>query len=153
MKEDIYSVRQMQSEDLDKIMEIWLESNQQAHSFLSADYWEKKSEPVREMIKQAEIYVACFDGMPTGFIGLDDGYIAGIFVSELFRGRGIGTSLLTKAKRLFRELRLHVYVKNKQAVEFYKSENFSICRKTVEEETKEEEYLMVWKRDRIKNSK
>lgn len=62
-------------------------------------------------------------------MGLTDGYIAGIFVSEAFREQGIGTALLAEAKRRFSELSLHVYVKNEQAVQFYENEKFYVCEK------------------------
>ena len=144
-RERAYTIRQMQPGDLDEIMRIWLESNRQAHSFIPASYWEEKSAAVRELIKQAEIYTALCGEALAGFVGLTDGYIAGIFVSEAFREQGIGTALLAEAKRRFSELSLHVYVKNEQAVQFYENEKFYVCEKMTEEETKEEEYLMRWR--------
>lgn len=151
MKENAYTIRRMRSEDLDEVMQIWLKSNQQAHSFIPAEYWEEKSGMVRELIKQAEVYTAFADGMLAGFIGLDDGYIAGIFVSAHFRQRGVGTALLVEAKQRFAELQLHVYVKNRPAVLFYEKEDFSVRTKTRDQETGEEEYLMIWERSAEKS--
>ena len=34
-------LRTMKIDDLDLVVQIWLECNRQAHSFIEADYWEK----------------------------------------------------------------------------------------------------------------
>ena len=33
-------IRRMQFTDLDKVSQIWLESNKEAHGFIPAEYWE-----------------------------------------------------------------------------------------------------------------
>ena len=38
-------IRRMQFTDLDKVSQIWLESNKEAHGFISAEYWESKNRP------------------------------------------------------------------------------------------------------------
>ena len=32
-------IRQFVPEDLDEVMQIWLKTNQEAHNFISPDYW------------------------------------------------------------------------------------------------------------------
>ena len=43
--------------DIDSVMQIWLNTNIQAHSFISQDYWKSNFDLVKEMIPLAEIYV------------------------------------------------------------------------------------------------
>ena len=85
-------------------MQIWLESNLQAHSFIEASYWEKNYEAVKEMLPHAEIYV-CIDKSTeqiAGFIGLydrsEEDYIEGIFVKSTARSKGIGKFMLDHVK-------------------------------------------------------
>ena len=40
--------------DVDAVMQIWLDTNIQAHNFISSDYWRIKSKMVREMLPHAE---------------------------------------------------------------------------------------------------
>lgn len=50
-------IRKMEKEDLDRVSQIWLDTNIKAHDFIPSQYWEKNYEPVREMLPQAEVYV------------------------------------------------------------------------------------------------
>ncbi|MCX4265620.1 MAG: SDR family oxidoreductase, partial [Firmicutes bacterium] len=80
-------LRKMEPADLDRLMEIWLAANLQAHSFVAADYWQSNLALVRQMLPQAEVYVYAEDSSQEilGFVGVDGDYIAGIFVD--FRAR------------------------------------------------------------------
>ena len=48
-------IRQFVPEDLDEVMQIWLKTNQEAHNFISPDYWSSHYDMVKEMLPQAEI--------------------------------------------------------------------------------------------------
>ncbi|MCI8510426.1 MAG: GNAT family N-acetyltransferase [Lachnospiraceae bacterium] len=129
-------------------MRIWLEANQQAHDFISPDYWQENYKTVRELLPQAEVYI--YETAPSeikGFIGLLENYIAGIFVDKAARSTGIGKRLLEHAKEKKKELTLHVYAKNEGAVQFYLREGFQIREKKVDADTGAEEFLMVWSAD------
>ena len=110
---------------------------------------ERNFTPVKEMLLQAEVYV-CEDEESNeirGFIGLEEEYIAGVFVRKEIRSKGTGKALLDYVKEIKRELTLHVYVKNERAVRFYQREGFQILKKMTDDATGEEEYLMDWKRN------
>ena len=98
------------------------------------------------MMPEAEIYVFDSEDGILGFLGLQEDYIAGIFVGENNRGRGIGKHLLQCAKQNHDSLSLHVYLKNERAVRFYEKEGFHIAGKQTDIETGEQEYLMEWKK-------
>ena len=103
---------------------------------------------VREQLLQAEIFVCETEGEIQGFIGIVGEYIAGIFVERAYRSCGIGKQLLEYVKRIYGILSLSVYQKNERAVAFYSREGFSILSKELDEDTKETEYTMIWKKKR-----
>ena len=136
-------IRLFEFRDLDRIMEIWLEGNLNAHPFIKEEYWKQNYETVRSMLPNAEVYVFEEAGEVQGFIGMDAEYIAGLFVAEGHRGHGIGHQLISEVKRKKR-LSLHVYEKNIGAVAFYRAEGFRVENRMTEKETGEQEYLMVF---------
>lgn len=142
-------IRKFSENDLDSVMEIWLKANLDAHRFIPKEYWERNFDAVKEMIAQAEIYVYEneFTHKICGFAGLTDNYLAGIFVEENSRSRGVGKMLLDRIKQIKSEINLNVYKKNVRAVSFYLREKFVIMSEGVDSETNENEYLMIWKRD------
>ena len=58
------------------------------------------------------------DKMIQGFVGLNDEYIEGIFVSDEMQSCGIGKLLLDYIKDKKVSLRLNVYQKNARAISF-----------------------------------
>lgn len=137
-------IRKFKTEDLDRVMEIWLNTNKEAHSFIAEEYWNDNFALVKTMLLEAELYVYEVDHEIKGFIGLNDKYIGGIFVSYPFQARGIGKQLLDYVKGIKKELVLSVYQKNQKAIKFYKREGFSISLEGVDKGTGEKEYLMRW---------
>lgn len=141
-------VREFQKNDLDRIMELWLDTNIQAHDFIKKSYWQDHFDEVMEILPQASVYVYEDNGIIQGFIGLVDTYIAGIFISKDHQSRGIGSQLLNFVKGNYDELSLKVYEKNKRAVDFYLREGFLVTEKQEDKENGEVEYEMAWSRNR-----
>lgn len=139
-------IRRLQKPDIDTVSDIWLEANRDTHDFIPAEYWENNFLPVKEMLLQAEVYVYTgeYKNEIEGFVGLDQEYIAGIFVRKEARSKGIGKALLDFVKGKKQELTLNVYQKNERAVRFYERERFYIVESTMDESTGEKEYLMRW---------
>ena len=63
-------VRKLQKADIDRVADIWLDTNLKAHDFISAQYWKRNFELVKEMLLQAEVYVYESDQKIQGFICL-----------------------------------------------------------------------------------
>ncbi len=127
-------------------MQIWLDANIKAHSFIPKDYWTDNYAMVKEILPQAEIYV-CEDSDTNqidGFIGLTDNYIEGIFVREGIQSRGIGKQLLDFAKEIKSSMSLSVYQKNTRAIAFYQREQFVIHSESMDDSTNEKEFIMTW---------
>ena len=141
-------IRTLQNADINRVADIWLDTNLKAHSFISAQYWESNYELVKEMLSQAEVYVYEDGQKIQGFIGLSDEYIEGIFVSEKMQSQGIGKLLLNYIKDRKDVLRLNVYQKNIRAIHFYQREGFKIQCEGLDEATGEKDYVMIWHRNK-----
>ena len=139
-------IRKMKKADINRVADIWLETNLKAHYFISAQYWKNNFEQVKEMLPQAEVYVYEKGQEIQGFIGLNGEYIEGIFVCDGMQSHGIGKLLLNYVKCKRTKLRLNVYLKNTRAVCFYQREGFEIQCESLDEATGEKEYNMIWKR-------
>ena len=141
-------IRPVEQADLDRVLDIWLTANLQAHSFIPAAYWKGNAEAVRQALPQAEVYVWEEDEMIWGFLGLEGDHIAGIFVHPEAQSRGLGRRLLDRAREGRDQLSLHVYQKNVRAAAFYRREGFSALEAGADEGTGEGELRMVWCRRR-----
>ena len=119
-------IRKLQKVDINRVADIWLKTNLKAHFFISEQYWISNYEFVKEMLPQAEVYVYEDDKMIQGFVGLNDEYIEGIFVSDEMQSCGIGKLLLDYIKDKKERLQLNVYQKNARAISFYQREGFII---------------------------
>ena len=75
-------IRHLQEDDTDAVAKIWLDTNVEVHSFIPSEYWKENLTPVKGMFLQAEMYVYEENGEILGFIGLDQSYVAGIFVKN-----------------------------------------------------------------------
>lgn len=137
-------IRKLQNSDINSVAEIWLDTNIKAHNFISQQYWIDNFEMVKEMFLQAEIYVYENEEQIQGFIGLNDNYIAGIFVKSDKQSKGIGKHLLDYVKEIKSQLSLSVYKKNVRAIKFYEREDFKIQSENIDENTNEKEYFMIW---------
>lgn len=141
-------IKPFQAEDSVRVAEIWLRANLQAHDFIEPQYWLDNLPLVQAQLAQAEVYVYIEEksGLIQGFIGLQDDYIAGIFVWPAVQSSGIGKKLLDFVKTRHTKLTLSVYQKNKRAVKFYCRENFALQSIATSQATGEEEYTLVWQR-------
>ena len=137
-------IRELQKTDIDKVADIWLDTNIKAHYFIPAQYWKSNLEFVKELLLQATVYVYEDDQEIQGFIGLNGEQIEGIFVSDAVQSQGIGKILLNYAKDTRNKLRLNVYQKNTLAISFYRREGFEIQYSSLDEATGEKDYVMAW---------
>ena len=47
-------IRKLQKADINKVADIWLDTNIKAHDFISAQYWKNNFKLVKEMLPQAD---------------------------------------------------------------------------------------------------
>ena len=137
-------IRELRKVDINKVAEIWLDTNIKTHYFISAQYWKSNFELVKELLLQATVYVYEDKQEIQGFIGLSNEYIEGIFVSAEMQSQGIGKILLNYVKGKRNKLILNVYQKNTRAISFYQREGFEIQDSGLDEATGEKDYVMAW---------
>ena len=137
-------IRELRKVDINKVAEIWLDTNMKTHYFISAQYWKSNFELVKELLLQATVYVYEDKQEIQGFIGLSNEYIEGIFVSAEMQSQGIGKILLNYVKGKRNKLILNVYQKNTRAISFYQREGFEIQYSGLDEATGEKDYVMAW---------
>jgi len=101
----------------------------------------------RKIIPMSETYVVSNEKDVVGFVSMMDNYLAALFIDVKHQGRGYGKELLDFIKRLKENIQLRVYKKNKKTVDFYLKNGFVIKEEVLEEQTSEEEFLMVWEKD------
>ena len=137
-------IRELQNADINSVTDLWLDTNLKAHDFIPSQYWKNNYDAVKEMLPQAEVYVYENDNKIQGFVGLNDEYIEGIFVSDEMQSQGIGKLLLDFAKGKRMKLQLNVYQKNIRAINFYQREDFEIRGEGLDEATGEKDHEMIW---------
>lgn len=104
-------IRKLRKADVNRVAKIWLDTNIKAHYFISVQYWKNNFELVKELLLQTTVYVYEDNQGIWGFIGLNDEYVEGIFVSDEMQSHGIGKALLNYAKDKRSKLLLNVYQK------------------------------------------
>lgn len=137
-------IRQLQNKDIDKIMEIWLESTIDAHKFISKEYWNENYNIVKDVyIPMSKTFIYEDNDDIRGFISIiNNDFIGALFVEKNYQGQGIGKSLIDYAKNLYDNLSLAVYKENEKALEFYKKMGFKIISENINEDTNCVEYIM-----------
>jgi putative acetyltransferase len=131
---------------LDSIMKIWIDTNIDAHNFIQKEYWFNNYDLVKQMLPLADIYIFEENNVIKGFIGIiEESYIAGLFVKKEYQRDGIGQKLLDYCKSKYLLLKLDVFIKNKNAVNFYCKNGFQILDEHFSDETNEMEYTMLFK--------
>jgi ribosomal protein S18 acetylase RimI-like enzyme len=129
---------------LDRLMTIWLNANLEAHDFVAPEYWRGAAPAVREALPAATLTVAIVDGTVAGFAGVQDAYVAGLFVDKRYRNHGLGGRIMRALQAEHPQLTLDVYERNVGAVRFYERAGFTIAAKTLDADTQQVDYQMHW---------
>ena len=137
-------IRKFEKNDINAVMEIWVNENIRTHNFIAKEYWKDNYEYVKDILPKADIYVYILDEQVVGFVGVNNNYVEGIFVDINNQHSGIGTSLLDRIKENKDNLTLNVYKKNANAIKFYEKNNFIITSENIDKDTNEIEYTMNW---------
>lgn len=143
------TVRDFRNEDMESVMQIWLEETIKAHDFIPRQYWENNYRRVKDLyLPVSKTLVAEEAGEISGFVSvMEEHFIGALFVAGSRRRQGIGKRLLSACKNRRLPLTLAVYIQNTGAVRFYLSQDFSVTTKQLNEDSGFEEYLMRWMPD------
>lgn len=61
-------IRRLRKNDLKNVLEIWLNTNILAHSFIDESYWKNNLKLIEKMLPKAEVYVYELENKILGFI-------------------------------------------------------------------------------------
>lgn len=138
-------IRNYKEADLEEMVEIWYDASVVAHSFIPASFWTSQKSAMKEKyLPLAENFVFEEKGRVTGFISLVGDRVCALFVAPEMQGKGIGRTLLERAKTLKGKLSLKVYRENENAFHFYKKCGFVPAREELDELTGSVQILMKW---------
>lgn len=142
-------IREFEENDIDKVMDIWLNTSIVAHDFIDKNYWIDNYKIVREQyIPICKTYVYEENGVVKGFISLlRINFIGAIFIDNDERGKGIGSKLMNFVKAKYNNLLLEVYKDNSQSIRFYKKHGFEIVSENLSEETNKVELVMAYNKE------
>ncbi|MGE6541507.1 N-acetyltransferase [Bacillus luti] len=141
------NIRLNKKTEVNKLLEIWYEGSVIAHDFIDKDYWKSQRTEMKEKyLPMSETYVISNEEDIVGFVSMVDNYLAALFIDVKHQGEGYGKELLNFIKRQRDNIKLKVYKKNNNAVKFYLGNGFVVKEESLDEQTAEEEFLMVWEK-------
>lgn len=141
------NIRLNKKTEVNKLLEIWYEGSVIAHDFIDKDYWKSQQTEMKEKyLPMSETYVISNEEDIVGFVSMVDNYLAALFIDVKHQGKGYGKELLNFIKRQGDNIKLKVYKKNNNAVKFYLENGFVVKEESLDEQTAEEEFLMVWEK-------
>jgi ribosomal protein S18 acetylase RimI-like enzyme len=141
-------IRDATKDDYDRMAEIFIAAFPRAHS-IPDECWKGQAYRARLILPYWPVFVFESGGEIEGFISIADKQITDLFVSPSSQRRGIGTTLLQRAKELQPALELEVYSHNAAAVSFYSKAGF-VVESRYEDWCAEKEVLrMKWARSDV----
>lgn len=137
-------IRRLEKSDIDRIMDIWINTTIKAHSFVKEEYWMENYDIVKNIyLPSSDTYIYEDDEDIKGFISVvDNEFIGALFIDYKYQGYGIGKKLIDYISSIYTKLTLTVYKDNYRAVQFYKQIGFKVIDEMCNEDTKCIEYLM-----------
>ena len=141
------TIQKAEMQDMESILDIWLNASLQAHDFIPASYWEQQLLPMRDLyLPLAENYVIKENQTVAGFASLlkSEAVLAALFITPHQQGLGYGTALIDFFKQHCDELHLNVYTENIAAVNFYQQQGFKIISQAMDQNTGHAELSMTW---------
>lgn len=143
----IKNIKKLEKDNVDRVMEIWLDSTVKAHDFIDKSYWLTNYDTVKNnYIPMSETYVYEENNIIKGFISIIEGeFIGALFVDSKSQNKGIGKKLITYVKDNYNNLSLAVYKENQNAVNFYINQGFLINKEQINDDSSHIEFIMNFK--------
>ncbi|MET3210296.1 UNVERIFIED_CONTAM: putative acetyltransferase [Paenibacillus sp. PvR008] len=140
------SIRPANVEEYKELAAIWLDASIEAHHFIAPQYWTSQvTKMENRYLPLAQNYVIIQDDHTIGgFVSMIDGYLAALFIRAGSQRKGYGKLLLDWVKKQHDEIQLKVNQSNTKAFNFYTKNGFIIQEESVDSETGEKEFVMVW---------
>ncbi|PNQ81512.1 N-acetyltransferase [Paenibacillus sp. F4] len=142
------SIRPVNVEEFKDLAAIWLDASIEAHHFIDPQYWRSQvTEMESNYLPLAQNYAIIQDDHTIGgFVSMVDGYLAALFIRIDLQRKGYGKLLLDWVKKQYDQIQLKVYQSNTKAFNFYTKNGFTIQEESIDSETGEKEFVMIWTR-------
>ncbi len=139
-------LRNMQVNDIDQVMKIWVASISKSHAFIHEKHWQSQLTSVKtQILTQANTIVWEEKENIVGFISLiNKSHIYALCVDNMLQCKGIGSALILTLQQIWPILSVRIYAKNLRAVGFYRRHGFKIIMSEIDNNTGEEVLLMYW---------
>ena len=121
---------------LQKLTEVWESAVRATHLFLSAEEINRIKQYVPQALQAVPVLVVAEDGNgnPMGFMGVAHRMLEMLFVSNEYRGQGIGKQLLQYGIERHAINELSVNEQNPLAKGFYEYMGFEVYKRTESDE-------------------
>lgn len=121
----MFKLRTSTNQDLTRILDIWRNSVDATHDFLTREDRVSIEAEVVSFFPQVNFVLATDEAdVPQGFMLLHDGYLEALFVAPEKHGMGIGTMLIGSAVHDYPSLTTDVNEQNQSALGFYQHHGF-----------------------------
>ena len=128
----IVQIKERNSVLIQKLLDVWESSVKATHLFLSGDEINNIKQYVPQALKDVPVLVISENkyGNPMGFMGIADKMLEMLFVSNEYRGQGIGKQLLQYGIENYSINELSVNEQNPLAKGFYEYMGFEVYKRT-----------------------
>lgn len=125
-------IEERSSQLIEQLLEVWEKSVRATHLFLSnAEIQDiKKYVPTALMSVSHLIVETNADGIPVGFMGIEDRKLEMLFLAPNERGKGLGRKLMKYGIAKYSVKELVVNEQNPQARGFYEHMGFTVCKRS-----------------------
>lgn len=127
----IFEVQNRTLDLMNQLLAVWEGSVRATHLFLSDIEIKRIKEYVPQALNEiAHLVIAENDGgFPVAFMGIENGTLEMLFISQDERGRGLGKSMIQYGIKNYAVARLAVNEQNPQAKGFYEYMGFHVYKR------------------------
>ena len=121
---------------INQLIEVWEDSVQSTHTFLSSEEIRSIKEYVPQALKEVKhlIIIENENSIPIAFMGIEDRKLEMLFIKNSERGKGLGKQLLDYGMEKYNVNELVVNEQNPAAKGFYEHLGFKIYKRSEKDE-------------------
>ena len=136
---------------IQELVDVWENSVQATHLFLSSEEIHHIKQYVPQALTDVPILMVAEnkEGKPVGFMGVADQTLEMLFISNEYRGKGLGKQFIQYAIENYAINKLTVNEQNPLAKEFYEYMGFEVYKRTALDEQGNPYPLLYMKRSHL----